>query len=215
MKIAFSSRRALQVLALFCLGVFALNTLQSSAQAAPFKSKNGYSLTAPAKWKINQSSKDGTDVMLAAPPANGFTSNMKVVVAYASQGKSLARVCDECEWCEDDGEFCRWEGECEYCFSKPATTLAQIKTELVATHSKTLTGFKLQKQSTVPFAGTKALVIDATYKVGSPAKLIKISQTIAIRGSKTYIITSTAPAATFKNYQPAFSDVLKSVRLTP
>jgi hypothetical protein len=52
------------------------------SHAEPFKSARGkYSIAPPVEWKVDTSRFMGSDVLFAAPPHNGFASNIVVIVA--------------------------------------------------------------------------------------------------------------------------------------
>ena len=59
------------------------------AKGKTFKSPKGYSITAPANWKIMSDGLMGTDVILIAPAAKQFGANVNVVVKTAPKGGNL------------------------------------------------------------------------------------------------------------------------------
>lgn len=60
-----------------------------AAEAAPFVSSKGYSLTPPAGWRVDKSGMMGTDVLVIASPVGGFAPNLNVVITPAPPGQTL------------------------------------------------------------------------------------------------------------------------------
>lgn len=71
--------------------VGAMFLLATFARAATVKSKRGYSITAPAGWRVTQSGAMGTDLILLAKPANNFQPNINVIVQPLPPGMTLKR----------------------------------------------------------------------------------------------------------------------------
>lgn len=65
--------------------------LAGLARAATVKSKRGYSVTAPAGWRVVKSGAMGTDLILLAPKANNFQPNVNVIVQTLPPGMNLKR----------------------------------------------------------------------------------------------------------------------------
>ena len=63
-----------------------------SAQAAPFKSKQGYSLQAPAGWKVQSPGPMNADVILLATPRNGFSANLNVMAMPVPKNATLGAI---------------------------------------------------------------------------------------------------------------------------
>jgi hypothetical protein len=63
----------------------------TAAIAKTYSSKKGYTIAAPAGWKVDSSGLMGTDLVLMAKPQNGFAANLNVVVTAASPGQTLAQ----------------------------------------------------------------------------------------------------------------------------
>ncbi len=61
------------------------------AHAAPFRSEKGYSLQAPAGWKLTRGFMS-SDAAFAAPARNGFAANINVVVTPLPPGATLAQA---------------------------------------------------------------------------------------------------------------------------
>jgi hypothetical protein len=61
-----------------------------AAAARDFKSPAGYHFSAPAGWKIDTSGKMHTDVIVYAPPSDGFTANLNVKMLDLEDGETLA-----------------------------------------------------------------------------------------------------------------------------
>ena len=76
--------------------IFPLSALLLSAPAVvlgavkDFKSPAGYHFSAPAGWKIDTSGKMHTDVIVFAPPADGFAANLNVKTLDVEEGETLA-----------------------------------------------------------------------------------------------------------------------------
>ena len=83
-------RRALLSWAIL-IAVGAMLLLTTFAHAATVKSKRGYSLASPVGWRVAQSGQMGTDLILLAPKANGFQSNVNVIVQPLPRGMNMKR----------------------------------------------------------------------------------------------------------------------------
>ena len=171
---------SLAILPMLAAPLLCAYTFSRPAQAAPTKSTKGYSLQAPAGWKLQKPGPMASDMMIMAAPRNGFAANINVVVTPRENGMTL-------------------EG---------------AKTQLPAMYRKMFTSFKLIGQKTIPFQGGRALQIDATYQMGSPAKTIRLQQIAALHGKSAFIFTATVLNADFKTYQPRFKSIFDSVRWT-
>lgn len=58
--------------------------------AKDFKSPAGYRFSPPAGWKVDTSGKMHTDVIVFAPPADGFAANLNVKTLDVENGETLA-----------------------------------------------------------------------------------------------------------------------------
>lgn len=65
------------------LGAVALLVPAIAAQAKPFRSAKGYSVTPPAGWQVKSNGMMGADVIFIAPPSRGLSSSFNVVVTQA------------------------------------------------------------------------------------------------------------------------------------
>ena len=75
---------------LLAIPVLCASAFSHSAQAAPIKSKKGYSLQAPAGWKVQSPGPIGSDIMVMAAPRNGFAPNVNAVVTPKQANMTLA-----------------------------------------------------------------------------------------------------------------------------
>lgn len=81
----------MQTIRLAFLALFAVLLLVPAAQAAPFVSAKGYSVTPPAGWSANKSGVMGTDVIIFTRAPGGFAPNLNVVITPAQPGQTLAQ----------------------------------------------------------------------------------------------------------------------------
>lgn len=82
----------MQTIRLFLLIALACLVTLPSAQAAPFVSPNGYSVTPAPQWQVNHSGVMGMDVFIYTRPTDGFAPNLNAVIGPTKPGETLEQA---------------------------------------------------------------------------------------------------------------------------
>jgi hypothetical protein len=93
-------------------------------------------------------------------------------------------------------------------------TLRDVDIELKKALQQTLQNYKTLSTKYSSVNGAKALVLSSSYTIGSPAKLVHSRQIIAEHNHLTYSFTCTDLAENAQAYDPAFKQMVTSIKWT-
>ena len=161
-------------LATVLCGVTMLFSIANTAQAAIYKSPNGYQITVPNGW-TQQKGFMGTEV--------AYTDASGASISVLSPPEPVG-----------------------------PTTLTQIRLASVEHIRRILNDYKLVKQGNTKLGGVPAAYITSSYSMGTPKRMVRVHQVIAVRHNKLFVFTATASKASYPRYAATFHNMLQSVR---
>lgn len=83
-----------------------------------------------------------------------------------------------------------------------------------AVYPRIFKGYKRVEQSSVTLDGTSALLNIANYQAGTPPRLLRMRQVVALKNGQLYLFTCTCLAADYPHFSATFAAALKSIHWT-
>ena len=98
--------------------------------------------------------------------------------------------------------------------SPSSGSLKQGMPQIIKGVGSMMNDFKELSRGETKVAGSPGIEFSATHKMGTPARVLKMSQTYVMRNGQIYVFTSTALSENYASYDADFKAALKSLRWT-
>lgn len=96
----------------------------------------------------------------------------------------------------------------------PGDSLKKLPAQMAAAYPKMFTNYHSLGGKYLKVGGHDSYESSGTYEMGTPSRTLRLRQDFVIIGSKAYVVTCTAPNASFATYTPAFNAMVKSMKFT-